>query len=463
MVMGGAALAAVLVAAIVILWERRDRLRRHVKEITGHRRAIASQLRERRATESSSESRYWEHLHSTTAPVLVTTPEGDIIAASMPLVEMLGYKSEEELKQVKATDLYADCRDRERVMGVLLKERGEIRNGQFRMKRHDNRAIHVLTSMRMICGSNGHTYYEGVLTDITELCEAADERQRLAAELHLARKLEVIGQLAAGIAHEINTPIQFIGDNTHYLKRAFDRLLALLDQYRFAAGSAALAKAEAAAGLPALLIDVTEAFEDNFEGIGRVSETVQAMKEFVHPGDAEKTATDLNQALQTTLIVARNEYRHLADVRTEFGEIPSVDCRRGEINKVFLNLIVNAAQAIEAAAADGRPGRGTITVRTLSDAMHVHIVITDTGCGISPSVMTRIFDPFFTTQPVGKGTGQGLAIARTIIHNHGGQLDVASTVGRGSSFTIRLPLAAPTGLVAPDAGTSNAAFAAPID
>jgi signal transduction histidine kinase len=229
----------------------------------------------------------------------------------------------------------------------------------------------------------------------------------------------------------------------------------LLDDRRSANAGAALGKGESS--IPNLLKDVTDAFEGSFEGIERVTETVRAMKEFAHPGDAEKSATDLNDAIRTTLIVARNEYKHVADIDTQFGEIPSIDCRRAEINKVLLNLIVNAAHAIESAASN-RPGKGTITLTTASDATHVVVTIADTGCGIPRAVISRIFDPFFTTKPVGKGTGQGLAIARSIVDNHNGRLEVESTVGVGTTFIIRLPLTtvelkSPSALAVADAET----------
>jgi two-component system, NtrC family, sensor kinase len=163
------------------------------------------------------------------------------------------------------------------------------------------------------------------------------------------------------------------------------------------------------------------------------------MKEFAHPGDGEMCAVDLNHSLETTLIVARNEYKQIADVVTEFGDIPVVPCRPGAINKVFLNMIVNAAHAIEYKAGQGG-GRGRITVRTFHDTAGVEIDISDTGCGIPKALISRIFDPFFTTKPVGKGTGQGLAIAHSVVKSHGGHIGVESMPGVGTTFKIRLPL-----------------------
>ncbi len=160
------------------------------------------------------------------------------------------------------------------------------------------------------------------------------------------------------------------------------------------------------------------------------------MKEFAHPGDIEMSSTDINAAIRSTLVVALNVYKRAADIKLELADVPPVDCRRAEINKVFLNLIVNATHAIQ----ERGTSRGTITIRTIAEQAQVRIEIADTGCGISPVVLPRIFDPFFTTKAVGKGTGQGLAIARTIIKDHGGDLSVTSKVGEGTQFTITLPI-----------------------
>jgi len=392
-----------------------------------------------RLTQVSAAEEYWARVRNAAAPVLVTTPDGVIVAASKGVAEMFGYSGEEELKRVPVTELYVNPADRTQYVSPTLRNEGQMRSAEFRMRRRDNSEIRVLTNVRVISMSDGPGYYEGVLTDITALREAVEQRQQLEAQLHLARKLELVGQLASGIAHEINTPLQFIGDNAVFLKSAFEKLTGCLDS---GARGGRGASASALADLQGVLKDVSDAFRDTFEGVQRVRETVQAMKEFAHPGDLEITSTDLNQAIRTTLIVARNEYKHAADVKTLFGDIPPVDCRRAEINKVLLNLIVNAAHAIEAA---GKPGRGTITITSTTEGSDVRIDIADTGCGIPAAVMPRIFDPFFTTKAVGKGSGQGLAIARSIVEAHRGALTVSSTVGQGATFTIKLPATAIVG------------------
>ena len=412
---------------------RLRRLQRHARAARRYRSNMARLRRAEVLSRHTAVGAYWTRVRQAAAPVIITTPEGGIAAASKPLLELFGYASEEELRRVPVTELYVAAAERGQYVRAALEQEGRIRSLELRMKRRDGREIRVLSSVRVV-RMDDEPYYEAVLTDVTELREAVAQRQQLEAQLHLARKLELVGQLASGIAHEINTPLQFIGDNAVFLKSAFDRL-----------------SVDVAAGdRQRLLTDVSEAFRDSFEGIQRVSETVRAMKEFAHPGDLEIASTDLNQAIRTTLIVARNEYKHAADVKTVLSDIPPVDCRRTEINKVLLNLIVNAAHAIEAA---GKSGRGTITITSRTEDDRVCIDIADTGCGISAAVMPRIFDPFFTTKAVGKGTGQGLAIARGIMKSHGGELTVASTVGEGAIFTLKLPAGvetASTGTNSPD-------------
>jgi len=423
-------------AATAVLARRCSRLKRYVRRTARYRVAIA---RLRSAGKVSAAERYWSQVRESAAPVLVTSPEGEILGASVAAVELFGYESEADLKSVAMEKLYINPIDRSRQLNEGLRDSGRIRSSEFRMRHRDGQEIAVLTTVRVVAAPDGSAYYEGVLTDISQLRAAVEERQRLESQLHLARKLELVGKLSAGIAHEINTPMQFVGDNIDFLQRAFVRLSSKLD------GNPETTE---------LLADVKDAFEGSLEGVKRVSETVRAMKEFSHPGDVEIGSTDLNQALGTTLVVARNEYKHVADVKLELGDIPPVDCRRAEINKVFLNLIVNAAHAIEA---KGPGSRGTLTIRTSSDGSRVWIDIADSGCGIPPAVLPRIFDPFFTTKAVGKGSGQGLAIARSVVVGHGGELTVQSKVGHGTTFTIMLPVTRETGPVGPVRASTNVA------
>jgi two-component system NtrC family sensor kinase len=265
------------------------------------------------------------------------------------------------------------------------------------------------------------------------LLREISEREKIESEIRLAQKLEAIGQLAAGIAHEINTPMQYIGDSIHFLRRSFDDLLKQLDMYQ-QSGPDLQTTAQ-------LRTRVPRAFERTIEGIERVSSIVRAMKEFAHPSSDEKTPLNLNTTLATVLMVSRNEYKYVAEAITDFGRIPEVPCRAGEINQVFLNLIVNAGQAI-AAAVQGTNRQGLIHVRTAIDENDKNMVVVqikDTGTGIPESIRDRVFEPFFTTKPPGKGTGQGLSISRAIVTRHGGSLTFESVEGRGTTFSIGLP------------------------
>jgi signal transduction histidine kinase len=297
------------------------------------------------------------------------------------------------------------------------------------------------------------THYVAVGADITKRLADAEnqrrlqeqlvaemrERERMAVELQLAQKLESVGRLAAGIAHEINTPVQYVSDSLHFIESATTDLSGLLEAYR-AALSRPMTEAEAAADLHFLQTEVPRAFERVRDGLTRVTEIVRALREFAHPDADEQSAADINHALQTTLTVTRNEYRYIANIDTQLGELPPIVCGIGQLNQVFLNLIVNAAHAIDEAGKSFETG-GLITVTTCAHNDVVEVSIADNGCGIAAEHLDKIFDPFFTTKAVGKGTGQGLTIARSIVvAKHGGELNVESTPGKGTRFTIRLPI-----------------------
>ncbi len=279
----------------------------------------------------------------------------------------------------------------------------------------------------------------------------AIERQQGEGQWALARRMESIGQLAAGIAHEINTPIQYIGDSVHFLRGCFLDLQNLIERYRqlqdaCAAGAVAselvseVRQVEAGIDLPFLQEEIPRAFERTLEGIEHVANIVRAMKEFSHPSRKEKVAADLNKAIRDTLAVTRNEYKYVAEIETDFGPLPPVVCHVGDLNQVFLNLIVNAAHAIGQANGGG-PSKGKIRIQTRREGDTVCVAIGDTGVGIAEDIRPRIFDPFFTTKEVGRGTGQGLSIARSIVvDKHAGNLWFESELGQGSTFYVRLPI-----------------------
>jgi two-component system NtrC family sensor kinase len=294
-----------------------------------------------------------------------------------------------------------------------------------------------------------------VLHDATAEHELRSESARLHAHLLQAQKLEEIGRLAAGVAHEINTPAQFVRDNLEFLKTSVDALLrsAQLHRELLAAVEAGGDAKETAArqrealaelDLDFVLAEAGKAAAEGLEGIGRVATIVRALKEFSHPGESAMGKIDLRRAIESTVTVARNEWKYVAQVEIEVEPgLPAIDGYGGELNQVFLNLLVNAAQAIgeKPKAASSDPGR--ITIRARRDADHVAIRFEDNGPGIPESVRRHIFEPFFTTKPAGKGTGQGLALARSVVvGKHKGSLDVETEVGRGTTFVLRLPIAA---------------------
>jgi PAS domain S-box-containing protein len=282
------------------------------------------------------------------------------------------------------------------------------------------------------------------------------ERHRLELELRHAQKLESVGRLAAGIAHEINTPIQFVGDNARFLETAFTDLDRLLAAYRDLVSTVrdtgdvetTLRELEAVAAeidIEFVMEEVPVAISQTLEGINRVAHIVRAMKAFGHPGTEEKSRADLNEAIKNTIVVANNEIKYIADVETDLGDLPLVHCHLGDINQVVLNLVVNAAHAIGAADR----GHGTIRVSTRLDDGYAVIEVADTGTGVPAEIADKLFDPFFTTKEVGTGTGQGLALVRTLVTDrHGGTIDFTSTVGTGTVFTVRLPVTGPDELPA---------------
>lgn len=259
-------------------------------------------------------------------------------------------------------------------------------------------------------------------------------------------KLASVGQLASGIAHEINTPIQYIGDNLRALKDFFDDLSQMMAEYRaltakVAAGRAIPADASRIAEIEQrhdvdyILQDAPKAIEQGLEGAGRVAGIVRAMRAFSHQDVGPPAPVDINRAIDNTLTVARNAYKYVADVEKDFGSLINIECYAGAVNQVLLNLLVNAAHAIEDT---GRRGLITIRTRQLDDG--VEIMIADTGTGIPKAIQGRIFDPFFTTKQVGRGTGQGLSIIHQIVvQMHGGSIRFTTQEGRGTQFYVILP------------------------
>lgn len=275
------------------------------------------------------------------------------------------------------------------------------------------------------------------------------------SQIRQSQKMEAIGQLASGIAHEINTPTQYIGDNLQFFQESFGGINQLLKKYE-----ELIAAIESGADpkpivnearelaqrvdLEFLVEETPGAIERALEGNHRVAEVVRAMKEFAHPSAEEMTPTDINRAIRNTISVARNEWKYVADIDPQLDEkMPPVTCLPGAMNQVFLNMLVNAAHAIGDVVGESGE-KGTITINTSVENEWALIKVSDTGCGIPAENLDRIFNPFFTTKDIGKGTGQGLAIAHAVVvDTHGGKLDVSSELGKGTTFYIRIPLYGP--------------------
>ncbi len=408
-------------------------------------------------------------LDSATSHIMVIDVSGGrwvIVYANRAIAADHGYEAAELLGRSPAMLVPAEdnAAALERI-GAAVREGTATGNMELLARRRDGSRFWAGLMLSPVRPDTGRVvYYVGIGADITaklqqqraqrelqeQLYTEMRERERMAIELRLAQKLESVGRLAAGIAHEINTPIQYIGDSVAFLQSAQKDLDRLIAAYRAAiqrdaddsgsdAGVAAL-QIEKEVDLEFLRREMPKAFERTLDGVERVAGIVRAMKEFAHPDSGEHSSADLNHALETTLTVAHNEYKYSAQIETRFSTLPLVICNVGELNQVFLNLIVNAAHAIAESGKAADRGRITITTAAVGD--HVEIAIEDNGCGISQENLDKIFDPFFTTKPVGRGTGQGLAIARSIItEKHGGGIDVHSVVGSGTRFVLRLPIA----------------------
>lgn len=314
------------------------------------------------------------------------------------------------------------------------------------IRRHDGAILTVHTVKSPVFDREGKVIKTvGLFRDITE-------RKRLELELRQAQKLESVGLLASGIAHEINTPIQFVSDQTQFVQSAVGDLTALCQRYRLLIANAApgtfpadelaaIQELEEAADLDYVANHLPTAFVAILDGTSRVTKLVQAMKEFAHPDSNDCSPADINQALHNTLIMANNQLKYVAKVEVELAEIPLVNCRIGELNQVFLNVLVNAGHAIADAIADSaRLGRIRVTSRQEGQAVVINIE--DNGTGIPEAARARIFDPFFTTKKVGRGTGQGLAIARAMMAKQGGSITFDTETGRGTTFHLRLPIGA---------------------
>lgn len=361
-------------------------------------------------------------------------------------LDNLGYTAE-EMRTMTPLDLKPDFDIAS--FNELLRPLRDGRENELlfetRHRRKDGSEYHIQVHLQL-SRMTEPPMFVAITTDITQ-------RKDLESQLMQAQKMQSIGELAAGIAHEINTPAQFVGDNTRFVQDAFKDLIELSSSFRTLYDAARndeitpellgqVASSMEAADVEFLTAEVPAAIGQSLDGISRISNIVRAMKEFSHPGGSEFEATDLNSAVRNTITVASNEWKYVADIETDLADaLPPVMCFQQEVNQVILNLIVNASHAIEAGRDENSDEKGVIRITTRATDTEVEVAISDSGCGIPDEIRERIFEPFFTTKEVGKGSGQGLAMAyTTIVDKHHGKLLVDSTPGKGTTFAIRLPL-----------------------
>ncbi|MFO0751171.1 MAG: ATP-binding protein [Myxococcota bacterium] len=425
-----------------------EELQAHLDERNRVAQELEDRVRARTAEVAASAERYRTLVESTQAipwEASCATLELTYIA---PQAEAFFGRSVERL--VGSDDIwsfvYAD--DRERVRGeiaALARREHSHADLEYRIVGEDQRVTHVRSIVAAPISrgaADGHDVLRGISFDVTR-------QKKLESELSRAQKLESVGRLAAGIAHEINTPIQFASDSVCFVREAMRDMTGALEGYRAIVAGVAhgdspftaiahAAEIEESSDLAYLLANIPSALERALNGLQRVAVIVGSMKEFSHPMPREMGPVDLNRVIESILVMAQHEYRYVADVHTELGDIPLVRCHGGDLGQAILNIIVNASHAIAEASQFGERGRISIVTSRHGDSAVV--AISDTGGGIPDAIRDRIFDPFFTTKELGKGTGQGLAVARAIVEErHGGELRFETELGRGTTFFLRLP------------------------
>jgi two-component system NtrC family sensor kinase len=413
--------------------------------VAGVRRDISEREKSEEALRET-ETRYRGMFDDALISVFQLNSEGHLLHVNRTMGDCLGYASREEVLASRHPfwDSVVSEQRRSDLLDLLTKV-GYVKSFEMEVSRKDLTKIWITTTIRRIRENGNVIRFEGTFEDITE-------RRMLREQLLQAQKLESVGQLAAGIAHEINTPTQYIGDNVRFLRDAFQELVTVLDPYGDLFNAVSnnrttpedlrkVMDAVHKADIEYLIEEIPKAIDQTLEGVTRVSGLVSAMKEFSHPGTKDKVPIDLNRAIESTLTVSRNEWRYVADLEADFDpQIPLVSCHPGEFNQVILNLVVNASHAIDGAIRESGAQKGTITVQTRNYPTYVEIRIHDSGLGIPEEIRPRIFDPFFTTKEIGKCTGQGLAISRSVIvDKHMGSIDFLTETGVGTTFIVRLP------------------------
>jgi PAS domain S-box-containing protein len=357
------------------------------------------------------------------------------VQANERWLHTLGYEPQSLVGQPMLSLVHPDEVERISAQSSKVRETGFIQDFEFR-----------------IISKSGETKWISAAASLDKssrliftVCRDVTVQRAMAHELAQANKLEAVGQLASGVAHEINTPIQYVGDNVQFAEDGFVQLFSFIDRFKGTLSLEQQQQFDASAhesDLPYLREELPKSLREGRDGLRRVAELVRALKEFAHPDQVEKSPADLNEALARAVVLARGELRHVSRVETKFSELPKYPCHIGSLSQVFLNLLVNAAHAIEERTQKQKVGWDShrITVSSRREGNEIVISFADTGCGIPESIRERIYEPFFTTKPVGKGSGQGLPLVRNvIIGKHGGRIELESVVNQGTVFTLRLP------------------------
>ena len=408
-----------------------------------HRVAMAEDITRRLQMEQKI-SHLAQIVESAEAAIVSYDLSGSVLTWNRGAERMYGYSSDEMIGRTITVLVPADQSDEYQAITEKLRLGQGVSHLETTRVTKSGNVIPVLLTLSPIEDHDGKVLgVAHVSWDLTQI-------KRLEQQLAQAQKLESIGQLAAGIAHEINTPIQYIGDNAQFLNQAFGDLIQVAEGGQPETVGIETVRRDLVAAvprvdpevLPFLKDEVPKAIGQLIEGVDQVARIVRAMKELSHPGPVEKACVDINRAIESTVMVSRNEWKYVADVEMNLQpDLPPVPCVAGELNQVILNLIVNAAHAIADKVKDSAQ-KGSIQISTSAGDAFVEIRVRDSGAGIPESIRSKIFDPFFTTKPIGKGTGQGLAIAHSVIvQRHQGTLRFESEPGRGTTFVIQLPLA----------------------
>jgi two-component system, NtrC family, sensor kinase len=399
-------------------------------------------------------------IENTPAIIYSSVPSGDfkMTFVSSNAHRILGYRPED---MIADQNFWFDHIHPDDILDIFSSISTLFTDGQktleYRFRNIDGEYLWMHDMLRMVKDEAGEPLeVVGSLTDISErkkmeeaLQKKGDEQRALIKKLQTAQeqllqseKMASVGQLAAGIAHEINNPVGFINSNMGALRNYLGTLFGMFDQYAEVFQqhppppviAQKLKGIEQKGDLAFLKEDIDDLLRESMDGLKRVKDIVQSLKDFSHVGETNWQEADLHQGLDSTLNIVNNEIKYKVKVIKEYGELPHIKCIISQLNQVFLNLFVNASHAIK--------DSGTMTISTGHDPKHdaVWIKVTDTGSGIAPEHLTRIFEPFFTTKPIGSGTGLGLSLTYGIIKKHRGCIDVKSEVGKGTSFILHLPV-----------------------